>query len=105
MITEITDKNFDDEVLNANIPVLVDFWAPWCAPCRIISPIVEELDSEFAGKVKFVKMNVDENPQKTMRFQIQSIPNLKLFKNGKIVDEIIGAASKEALKSILMKNL
>lgn len=105
MVKEITDKTFDGEVLKSQIPTLVDFWAPWCGPCRLISPIVEELSEELAGKMKFTKMDVDENPEQAMKYQIQSIPNLKIFKAGMIVDEIIGAAPKEQIKSVLGKYL
>jgi thioredoxin 1 len=100
---EISDKNFDTEVIKSEIPVMVDFWAPWCGPCRLIAPIIEELADEFKGKVKFAKINVDENPVKAGQYQILSIPNMKIFKSGQVFDEIIGAASKENIKSVLVK--
>jgi len=102
---EITDQTFEAEVLNSKIPVMVDFWAEWCGPCRIIAPVIEELAEEYSGKFKFAKLNVDENPQRPGEFQVFSIPNLKIFKDGKLVDEIVGAAPKEVFKKIIDKNL
>lgn len=97
-MTDIADQNFETDVLKNKTPVLVDFWAPWCAPCRVVGPIVEELGKEYAGKVTVVKMNVDDNPQTASRFGIMSIPTLMVFKNGNPVKTIIGAQSKEAIK-------
>lgn len=91
------DQNFQSEVLTSDIPVLVDFWAPWCAPCKIVGPIVEDLAREYDGKFKVGKMNVDEN-ETAQQFGIMSIPTLLLFKNGKPVESIVGAQSKEAIK-------
>lgn len=93
-----TDQNFQDEVLKATQPVLVDFWAPWCGPCRIVSPVVEELAKEYAGKLKVGKLNVDDNQQVSGQYGIMSIPTLAFFKNGQVVKTIIGAQGKEALK-------
>lgn len=93
----LTDANFDQEVVKAQLPVLVDFWAPWCAPCRIVSPIVEELAKEYEGKLKVGKMNVDDN-QTAARFGIMSIPTLLIFKNGQPVKTMIGAQGKDSLK-------
>ncbi|MBI4078764.1 MAG: thioredoxin [Candidatus Levybacteria bacterium] len=93
----LTDQTFEQEVLKSQLPVLVDFWAPWCAPCRIVSPIVEELAKEYEGKLKVGKMNVDEN-QTAARFGIMSIPTLLIFKNGKPVKTMIGAQAKDNLK-------
>ncbi len=94
----VTDKNFKEEVLDASVPVLVDFWAEWCSPCRIVGPIVEELSNEYAGKLKVGKLNVDENGQTAQNFGIMSIPSLLIFKNGQVVKTMIGAQSKDSFK-------
>ncbi len=93
----LTDENFDQEVKNATTPVLVDFWAAWCGPCRMIAPTIDEIADEYQGKLKVAKINVDENPNKTVEYKIMSIPNMKIFKQGKVVDEIIGVVPKEEL--------
>jgi len=93
----LNDSNFEAEVLKAEQPVLVDFWAEWCAPCRMIAPIVEEIAREYAGKIKVGKLDVDHNPQVSMSFGIRSIPTLLIFQNGKPVDQIIGAVPKSQL--------
>lgn len=97
----LTDQTFDAEVLQSQIPVLVDFWAPWCGPCKVISPIVEELGKEYEGKLKVGKLNVDDNPQKSGQYGVMSIPSLLFFKNGQIVKTVIGAQGKEALKKVV----
>src|SRR5271157_6310796 len=97
---EITDANFEQEVIKSDIPVLLDFWAVWCGPCKMIAPFVEEISGEYDGKVKVGKVDVDNNPQISMQFGIRSIPTLLIFKNGKVVDQIIGAVPK---KSITLK--
>ncbi|SRR5258708_401301 len=97
----LTDQNFDTEVLQATLPVLVDFWAPWCGPCKMVGPIVEELANEYAGKLKVGKMNVDENQGTSGKFGIMSIPTLMFFKAGKPVKTVIGAQGKEALKKAI----
>jgi thioredoxin 1 len=94
-VQEINDKNFEIEVINSDIPVLIDFWAPWCAPCRAIGPVVDELANDYNGKLKVVKMNVDDNPLTPSRFGVRSIPNLLLFKNGQVKDQIVGAVPKQ----------
>lgn len=99
-ILDVTKNNFSDEVLNSPIPVLVDFWAPWCMPCRMMAPILEELVSDFGGRLKVVKVNTEETDNQSLaaEYQIQSIPNMKLFKGGKVVKEFIGLRNKEVLK-------
>ncbi|MBM4165649.1 MAG: thioredoxin [Ignavibacteria bacterium] len=94
---QLTDSTFQTEVINSQTPVLVDFWAEWCGPCRMIAPIVEELAKEYDGKLKVGKVDVDSNPQISMDFGIRSIPTLMIFKGGKVVDQIIGAVPKRTL--------
>jgi thioredoxin 1 len=101
MAKEISDANFEQEVLQSNIPVMVDFWAPWCGPCRALSPVIDELASEFQGKIKIVKLNTDDNPQSAVNYRINSIPNMIIFKSGKPVDQIIGAVDKARIKDKL----
>ena len=98
---EITDDTFNDEVVNADTLVLVDFWAEWCGPCKMIAPIVEELAEEFNGKIKFTKLDVDSNPQSAMNFGIRGIPALLIFHDGKPVDQVVGAVPKSVLKKRL----
>jgi len=94
---EITDANFEDEVMKSDKPVLIDFWAIWCGPCKMVAPIVEEIAKEYNGKLKVGKMDVDSNPDIALRFGIRSIPTLMIFKGGKPVDQIIGAVPKKNL--------
>lgn len=93
----ITDAEFEQEVLNADLPVLVDFWADWCGPCKMIAPLVDELAGEYEGKLKVAKMDVDANPRTAMQFGIRSIPTLMVFRGGKLVDQIVGAVPKRHL--------
>lgn len=101
MMTEITKDNFENEVKNAATPVLVDFWADWCGPCRMLSPVVEKLADQYAGKVKFGKVNVDEQPQLAMSYGVQSIPTLVLFKDGQAVNSSVGVVPKEQIENML----
>ncbi len=104
-LLQVTDKNFSSEVLQSDIPVLVDFWATWCGPCRAIAPIVEELAKEFSGRVKITKLNVDENPVTPSQYGVRGIPTLILFKEGKVVDQIVGSVPKPRLKALIEKAL
>ena len=104
-LVQVNDKTFALEVLNADLPVLVDFWATWCGPCRSISPIVEELAKEFSGRVKVTKLNVDESPATPTQYGVRGIPTLILFKGGKIFDQIVGAVPKARLKALIEKAL
>lgn len=103
-IIEIDDKNFDTEVLQSKEPVLVDFWAPWCGPCRAIGPMVEELASTFENEVKFAKCNVDDNPVTPGKYGIRAIPTLIFFKDGNVVDQITGMVAKSKLE-VVIKNI
>ena len=99
--TEVTDANFKSEVLKSDKPVLVDFWAPWCGPCRMVAPIVDELSDEYDGKVKFVKLNTDDNVQTASAYGIRSIPSLLVFKGGEVTGQIVGFRPKSDLKQRL----
>jgi thioredoxin 1 len=94
---EITDANFEQEVLKSDVPVLLDFWAVWCGPCKMIAPFVQEIANEYEGKIKVGKVDVDNNPQTAMTYGIRSIPTLLIFKGGKIADQIIGAVPKNTI--------
>ncbi len=96
-INAVSDATFENEVLKSPVPVLIDFWAPWCGPCRAIAPIVDELAGEYAGKLKIVKMNVDENPRTPAQYGVRGIPNLILFKDGTVQQQIVGAVPKAHL--------
>lgn len=98
MEVTLTDQNFDQEVLQSDKPVLVDFWAEWCGPCKMVSPVVAQIAEEMKDKIKVGKLNVDDQSKTAQKYNISSIPTLKIFKNGKIINEIIGAASKSAIE-------
>ena len=97
MEINVNDENFEEEVLNSDMPVLVDFWAPWCAPCNMVAPIVEEIGKEYEGKLKVCKINVDEAPQTAAKYGVMSIPTLGIFKDGQMVDSVLGAVPKDVL--------
>jgi thioredoxin 1 len=102
---EFNEKNFEQDVLKSDQPVLVDFWAVWCAPCRMVAPTIDSLAEEYAGRVKIGKLNVDENLTITTRYGIRSIPTLLLFKGGQIQEQVVGAAGKDAISKLLDKHL
>jgi thioredoxin 1 len=101
----LTDANFDEEVIKAEMPVLVDFWAEWCGPCRMIGPVIEEIAEEFAGKIKVCKLNVDQNQGTAAKYRISSIPTLLFFKGGKLVEEMVGVQPKSKLVEVINKVL
>ena len=102
---QVTDSNFKQEVLDSGIPVLVDFWAPWCGPCRMVAPVVDEIAIQYEGKVKVVKLNTDENPAVASQYGIRSIPTLMIFKGGQRVDMVVGAVPKNNLAATIEKHL
>ena len=105
MEVNVTDKNFKQEILQSNISVLVDFWAEWCAPCHMVTPIVEEIAREYQGKLKVCKVNVDEAPDTASKYDIMGIPTLAIFKNGKIVDKVIGVVPKAQLEAVIKPHI
>ena len=105
MTVKTTDIDFIPKVLESNIPVLVDFWASWCMPCNMVAPVVEEIDKEYQGKIKICKVNVDEAPDTASKYDIMSIPTLAIFKNGEIVDKVVGVVSKIQLETAIKPHI
>ncbi len=105
MEVKVNDTNFKQEVLDSDIPALVDFWAPWCAPCHIVAPAVEEIAREYKGKLKVCKLNVDEAPNTASRYGIRSIPTLAIFKDGKVADKVVGALPKSELETTIKRHI
>jgi thioredoxin 1 len=104
-LIHVNDVDFEKEVLKSDQPALVDFWAPWCGPCKAIGPVVEELAESYKGRVKMAKMNVDDNPRTSATYGVRSIPTLLLFKGGKVFDTLIGLVSKERIEEFIKKSL
>lgn len=102
---EVMDNNFNEEISVNDIPVVVDFWAPWCGPCKMLGPVIEELSNEYNGKVKFLKLNVDNNPVVSQQFRVSSIPTVMVFKGGSTVDTMVGFRPKAALKELIDKHI
>ena len=104
-VSQVSDSSFDGDILKSPMPVLVDFWAPWCGPCRSVAPIVEDLANQYAGKLKVAKINVDESTEVATRYQITSIPTFILFKNGQVADRALGALPKSEFVKLIDRNL
>ncbi len=103
LVKELADSEFDKEVIKSELPVLIDFWAPWCGPCKTIAPIVEELANTYTGKLKVFKINIDNNKEAAMKYNVRGIPNLMLFKSGELKGQIVGAVAKQELINAITK--
>ncbi len=101
LVKDVSDETFDAEVIKSDVPVLVDFWAAWCAPCRMLAPTVDQVAGDYKGKAKVVKLNVDDNSETSARYNIRGIPTLLLFKNGEVKDQIVGATSKDHIQRVI----
>ena len=104
-VIQITDASFEEEVLQSDIPVLLDFWAEWCGPCKVLGPVIDEVSKDYEGKIKFAKLNIDENPNNTQNFGVRGIPTLMIFKNGSKEATSVGILSKSELTSFLDQNI
>jgi thioredoxin 1 len=104
-VVSVTDNNFDQEVIKAELPVLVDFWAPWCGPCKAVAPVIDDLSKEYEGRLKVVKLNTDENPKTAQAYSIKGIPSLFLFKAGQVVEQVVGAVPKSTLANAVNKHI
>src|SRR6266511_5846592 len=104
-VQEVSDTSFDGDILKSSVPVLVDFWAPWCGPCRSVASIVDDLATQYAGKIKVAKINVDESTEVAMRYQVTSIPTFILFKNGQVADRVLGAMPRSEFIKFIDRNL
>ena len=98
MVSDVSDQTFENEVIKATLPVLLDLWAPWCGPCRMVAPVIEKLAVSYNGKMKFCRLNVDENPQTAAKYSIMSIPTLMFFKNGEVAETVVGAVPERTLQ-------
>ena len=105
LVNDVSDANFQADVLGSDVPVLVDFWAPWCGPCRMVAPVVDEVAAKYEGQVKVVKLNVDDNPNSASEYGVRSIPTLLIFKDGKVADTVVGAVPASTLSTTLEKYL
>ena len=104
-VGEVTDATFEAEVLKSGLPVLVDFWAPWCGPCRAVAPVIEEIANDYNGKLKVLKLNTDENPKTAQSYRISGIPSLMVFKNGQPVEQVVGAVPKTTISTAIEKHI